>query len=325
MYQKLAGKRFDYSHSKRLARYYASKVEEKIKKEKFDLIFAPAASTLVAYLNTSVPVISLSDSTVARMIGYYPTYTDLTKKSIKQANEIERRNIEKSAVVLYPSQWAAQSAMHDYGAPKNKIKVIPLGANLLQIPEINSLNFTKSMDEIHFLFLGVEWERKGGPLVLKTIQILRNNGINAFLTICGCTPEITKEKHITIIPFINKNTKEGEEKIAKLFHKSHFLFLPSKAECFGIVFCEASAFGVPSLTNDTGGIGGAVVDGINGFKIKNPSPEAFSELISEIIQSSEKYRELAKSSRHYFEEKLNWKSWIKEVTPIIEKIITVQK
>lgn len=300
-------------------------MEEKINKEKFDLIFAPAASSLVAYLNTSVPVISLSDSTVARMIGYYPTYTRLTKKSIRQANEIERRNIEKSTIILYPSLWAAQSAINDYGASKEKIKVIPLGANLLQTPDRSSLNFNKNLDEIHFLFLGVEWERKGGPIVLKTLQLLRNKGINASLTICGCTPDIKNENFITIIPFINKNTKEGEEKIAGLFHKSHFLFLPSKAECFGIVFCEASSFGVPSLTNDTGGIGGAVVDGINGFKIKNSSPEVFFELITELIHSPEKYNELAKNSRDFFEEKLNWNSWLKKVKPIIEDLTKAQK
>jgi glycosyltransferase involved in cell wall biosynthesis len=319
------GKRFDYFHSKKLAKHYAIQVDEKIKDQEFDLIFAPTASTLVAYLDTSIPIISISDATIARMIDYYESYTNLSNSSIKQANEIERRNIEKSSVVIYASNWAAKSAIEDYGASKEKIKVIPLGANLLEIPEINSLNFNKSFDEIHFLFLGVDWERKGGEIVLKTMQILRSKGINTFLTICGCTPNIQNEDFITIIPFINKNTIEGEEKIATLFQKTHFLFLPSKAECFGIVFCEASAFGVPSLTVDTGGIGNAVIDGVNGFKLKTPLPELFSELITELIESPEKYRKLSKSSRHLFEEKLNWKSWMKDVKTIIEEVVIAQK
>lgn len=321
----MLGKRFDYFHSKKLAKYYAIQVEKKIKNQELDLIFAPTASSLVAYLNISIPIISISDSTVARMIDYYQTYTNLSHSSIEQANEIERRNIEKSSIVIYPSKWAAESAINDYGANKDKIKVIPFGANLIEIPETNTLNFNKTLDEIHFLFLGVEWERKGGETVLKTLQLLRSKGLNVFLTICGCTPNIQKEDFITIIPFIDKNTVVGEEKIAALFRKSHFLFLPSKAECFGIVFCEASAFGVPSLSIVTGGIGDAVLDGVNGFKIKTPSPELFSELIIELTKSTEKYRELSKSSRHFFEEKLNWKSWMKEVKPIIEEIVSAQK
>lgn len=34
----------------------------------------------------------------------------------------------------------------------------------------------------------------------------------------------------------------------------HLLLLPTRAECAGIVFNEASAYGVPILLTDTGGV-----------------------------------------------------------------------
>lgn len=45
----------------------------------------------------------------------------------------------------------------------------------------------------------------------------------------------------------------------------NFLLLPTIAECAGIVFAEASGYGIPSITYDTGGVGTYVIDGINGF------------------------------------------------------------
>lgn len=321
----LLHKRYDYSHSKSLSKHYAKLIEKKLKELQPDLIFSPTGSTLIAYLKTNIPIISLSDATVKTMIGYYEGYTNLTVASEKEAIDIERRNINNSSVCLYPSEWAANSAINDFGAHPEKIKIFPLGANFRKIPSANELNFDKPMDIVKFLFLGVEWERKGGKLVIETMKKLKENGIPSELTICGCTPTIDENLEIKIIPFIDKNTPEGEKKIGELFQKSHYLFLPSKAECFGIVFCEASSFGIPSLTFNTGGIGGAIQDGINGYKAKNYAPEEFISWITDHKNNPNKYTSLAKSSRKLFDEKLNWNSWLEAVIPIIENTTKARK
>ena len=96
IYKILFGKQFDYHHSKKVAKHYAIQVKKKLIHHKIDLIFSATSSSLIAYLDTTIPIISLSDSTVARMINYYKGYTNLTPSSIKQANEIEQKNIEKT-------------------------------------------------------------------------------------------------------------------------------------------------------------------------------------------------------------------------------------
>lgn len=319
--QNTIGKRFDYSHSSALSKNYAKQVEEKLKKQRPDILFAPTASTIVANLNTKIPIISLSDATMAVMLDYYTGYTNLTSTSKKQALEIEQKSIDKSTICIYPSDWAANSAINDFNANPSKIKRIPLGANMHLLPNLEDIDFNKSLSKLNFLFLGVEWERKGGPLVIETLNLLHHKGINVSLTICGCTPNLKTPFEINIIPFINKNEPEGEKKIGELFKQSHFLFLPSKAECYGIVFCEASAYGVPSLTFNTGGIGGAVEDHINGFKALDFKPDEFISYIENCIHSPEKYHQLCRTSRQRFEEKLNWNKFGDELEKLIDSII----
>lgn len=319
--QKTTGKRFDYSHSSALSKNYAKQIQAKIKVHQPEILFAPTAATIIANLETNIPIISLSDATMAVMIDYYTGYTNLTSSSKKQALEIEQKAIDKSTYCIYPSEWAANSAIKDFNASPSKIIRIPLGANLHQLPQKEELNFKKDLNRINFLFLGVEWERKGGPLVVETLTQLHQKGINVSLTVCGCTPELNTPFELKIIPFVNKNEPSGEKIIGDLFKESHFLFLPSKAECFGIVFCEASAFGVPSLTFNTGGIGGAVEDNTNGFKAKYFKPDEFISFIENCIQHPEFYHQLCQTSRQRFEEKLNWEKFGDELEKLIERII----
>ena len=54
-----------------------------------------------------------------------------------------------------------------------------------------------------------------------------------------------KDKNINVIPFINKNTKNGEKIISNYLVDSHFHILFSNAEAYGISLIEANSRGVP--------------------------------------------------------------------------------
>jgi len=104
---------------------------------------------------------------------------------------------------------------------------------------------------------------------------------------------------------------------------SDFLILPTKAECYGIVFCEASAYGLPSIVNDTGGVSGAVTNRKNGFLLPSNSPgNDYTKLIADVFRNDEKYDSLVKSSRNIFEMKLNWDAWAKKVKNLL---LVIQK
>ena len=125
-----------------------------------------------------------------------------------------------------------------------------------------------------------------------------------------------------VIPFINKNNKEEYVQFEQLLLNSDFLILPTKAECYGVVFCEASAYGLPSIANDTGGVNGAVIDGENGFVLPpNSKADDYAKLIAEIFHNDEKYYSLVKSSRKLFETKLNWDAWATKIKKIIDLTI----
>jgi glycosyltransferase involved in cell wall biosynthesis len=79
-------------------------------------------------------------------------------------------------------------------------------------------------------------------------------GIRTTLTVVGCQPAGVLPEYVRVLGFISKSTIKGREKLASLLQKLDFLILPTMAEAAGIVFCEASAFGLLSLSYSTGGV-----------------------------------------------------------------------
>jgi glycosyltransferase involved in cell wall biosynthesis len=308
---KLLGKRYHYSCSIVVSSLYRVVFARKLKRLALDVLFAPAGYTEVAYLRTKTPIIIGCDSTLYQLIGYYSGLSRLLAISEKEVTYIEKKAMQKAALICPTSQWAASSIVQDYGINKARVKVIPFGANIDGIPSREVVYAKKKGSVCRLLFLGVDWDRKGGKVALDAFREMNRLGIPTELTICGCTPsEDIKFEKVTVIPFLDKNNPEDERRLKELFLTSDFLTLPSRAECFGIVFCEASAFGLPSFTTDTGGIADAVVKGENGFRLPlSATGKDFAHAIHKIFTDEEAYYALRKKSRELYEQQLNWDAW----------------
>ena len=65
---------------------------------------------------------------------------------------------------------------------------------------------------------------------------LEKLGINATLTVCGCTPprEFVHER-MRVLPFLDKNDEKQRRQLDDLYLTSDFLFLPTRSEAFGMV------------------------------------------------------------------------------------------
>jgi glycosyltransferase involved in cell wall biosynthesis len=113
-----------------------------------------------------------------------------------------------------------------------------------------------------------------------------------------------------VIPYLDKNNPEQYRELEQLYLKSDFLLLPTRNECFGLVFCEANAFGLPIITTHTGGVPEVVKDAQNGFVLPlSARGPAYAEIIARLYQDDQRYAELVVSSRAAFDERLNWNAW----------------
>jgi glycosyltransferase involved in cell wall biosynthesis len=295
-----------------LSWYTSRQLKKRMKGREYDCIVAPAASTELSYFRTRLPVIYISDTTFLLISNYYAReFRDLLPFSRWEGNQLEKRSLRKSSLIIYSSQWAARSAVADYGVPEDKLLVMPLGANMDNVPE-RAVIFEKEKNEtLTLLYLAVEWERKGGPIVFDAFRYLRDSGVPVRLIVCGCIPPADfSDPGMEVIPFLNKNETEDRRRFDGVLSSAHFLVLPTRADCSLLVACEANAFGMPAITTDTGGVADVVLDGINGFCLPYEAEgKEYGVLIRDLFADREGYRRLVLSSRQRFEDRLNWDKW----------------
>jgi glycosyltransferase involved in cell wall biosynthesis len=308
------------------AKFYSEQVAMQLNKLNTQAVVAPQINP-IAYLDCKQPIVLWTDALYASLIGFYPGFSNHSASSIAQGNQITAECLNRASLAIFSSDWAARSALELYGISQNKVKVVPFGANIQcqhTLVDIHAMLSKRSRDTIKFLFLGKHWHRKGGDIVFKVAKALHQAGHKIEVNFVGCYPPQDCEipSYIICHGFISKRTPEGMAKITKLLQESHFLFVPSRAEAYGIVFCEASAFGLPSLTSYVGGIATVVKDDVNGKTFAlDADPEVYCHYITNLMADYNQYQALALSSFHEYETRLNWAAATNKVKQLITEIM----
>jgi len=306
-----------------LLRSYAVQVSERLSSTSVDLVFSPETPP-ICKVECKQPIAFWTDATFAGMVGFYPRFRNLSSESIRHGNAMEQEALSRCRLAIYSSKWAARSAVENYNVAPGKIHVVPFGANIpcdRSFDDIKTIVGARAMDRCNLLFIGVEWQRKGGDVAVQIAEALNEQGLPTELAVVGCDPPGRVPDCVTAYGFVSKASPQGIETIGRLLAESHFLILPSRAECLAVVIAEAGSFGLPSVASDTGGIPTALRDGANGrtFSTDGDMLE-YCSFISHMMSHPAEYRELALSSFNEYRTRLNWRVAGERVRALIHEI-----
>ena len=181
----------------------------------------------------------------------------------------------------------------------------------------------RANEKISLLFVGADWERKGGPQVLEALEILRRDGVPAHLSIVGSKPlnEFTLPVYVKQYGFLDPSVCEERAKTNEFYRNAHAFLLPSHAECAGIVFAEAASHGLPIIARDVGGVS-TMVTKDNGILIgKEDGPVEIANAIRAVVSDPVRYNAMSTASLRLFHSKLNWRISIEKVVELMQEAI----
>ncbi len=307
-----------------VSKYYAQIIHSKLGNATH--ILSPN-TIILANLKTDIKKILFADATFDSLLNFYPEFSRFTKTCLFEGRQIDQEATTNADMLIYTSQWAADSAIKHYNADPKKIFIVPFGANLDYTPgfaEVTSHIRKRTIGKkLNLLLLGVDWNRKGGKYALAVTEKLNQLGIKATLHILGIKnlPKNLKTEYIINHGYISKATLEGQEKLSKIIAESSFLLGPSLADCTPVAFSEANAFGVPCLVSNIGGHRYIIKNDING-KVFSHSDYVDSAVnyISNLVQSETAYADLCFSSYHEYATELNWKSTGEKIYKLVSSI-----
>lgn len=306
---RLFGKRWNYRDSFIMARAYRRTLRRRV--AGMDLIVAPAGLCTMALLDTQVPIVYVNDRCTAGALDYHRILTDLTERSRKESLAVEQCTLENADLVIYSSQWAADAAVASNASVKNKVKVVPFGANLTEAPAPPTERVFPPA-ELKLLMLAVKWEDKGGPIAYEALQEVKRRGQAAKLVVCGVDPpEELDDPDLVREGFLNKNDPADMARLMEHLRTADLLILPTRFEAYGLVFCEAAAYGLPVLASRTGGIPTIVQDGRTGFLFDlEESGGAYADRIMELVRDPERWQAMRRSARERYAGTLTWEAFV---------------
>ena len=317
---KLAGRGYLADREPSVLARHARTVDYLSKKAETRLVLSPG-TVAVSALGPEANFVFWTDATFGGLVGFYPEFSSLCKRTIRDGHRMEQRALDHCALALYSSEWAARTAIDLYGADPAKVHVVPFGANFassLATSEAHEVIDQRPLDHCELLFVGIDWHRKGGDIAVDVATELNRRGLPTRLHVVGCDPPPSSPDFVVRHGFISKSTAEGTSAMTSLFRQAHFLVLPTRAECFGIVFAEAASFGVPSMAPRVGGVETAVGEKSGGFLAPSGcGPAGYADFVIATMSDPAVYRSHARRARDDYETRLNWATNAQRVTELL--------
>jgi glycosyltransferase involved in cell wall biosynthesis len=231
-------------------------------------------------------------------------------RSKRFIEKCETKAYHDATLIFTFGSLAAHSLVTQYQIQKEKIIPVFSGSNVAHASENNSKKYFSK----NILFVGVEWERKGGPTLLKAFGNILKIHPDASLTIVGCSP-----KNITV-PNCKVIGKIPVEEIPKYYDSASIFCLPTVREPFGVVFIEAMNYKLPIITNNIGSIPDLIVNNFNGYLIDNNIND-YIEAICKLLNNPIKCREMGENGYQYSQSNFTWEVVGKRIKQNISKAL----
>lgn len=273
-----------------------------------DLIYQDGAMFMPGFA-PKFPFVSYHDSNVILSAngGAFAHGAHYKGKMLSKTIDQERSLYEKARIIFTMSDWLKDSIVEDFGIDEGKIHTIYAGTN----QRID--DFDKSYDGKTILFVGKDFERKGGKILLEAFKSVKKQIKDARLVIIGTTLNID-QIGVEVKGLINdKNELEKYYKQASLF------VLPSLFEPFGIVFAEAFAYKLPCIGANSCAMPEIIEDGKGGFLVEPNSIGSLSEKIIQILSDESLSKNMGDFGYSKVKKVFDWDVVVnKMITKIVE-------
>jgi glycosyltransferase involved in cell wall biosynthesis len=217
-----------------------------------------------------------------------------------EAVGIQARVLRQAAHTFTLSDWARRSVIDDFGIDPDRVTTVYAGPNL-RIPP--SLTDAKAPREI--LFVGIDWERKGGPLLADAFSLLRRRLPDATLRVVGCTPDV-RTPGVHVEGFLDRRDPAQFERLCRCYLRASCFCLPSLFDPFPIAILEAATAGLPVVSLDTGSRREAVDHGATGLLATDPTPQALADALHDVLADPDRAQAMGRAARLHAHTHFTW-------------------
>jgi len=268
---------------------------------------APAARAIARYCYLDSNTI-LSARGGAQSFSHYAS-----AEHQRRAFARERAIYEAATGVFVFSDFVRDSLIADFGISPTRVHTVYAGINL-RVP-----SSTRDRErDLTILFVGRDFDRKGGPLLLRAFARVRARLPDARLIIAGCNPGVSGAG-IETVGFVDKRTSAGEAQLADLYGRAAVFTMPSHFEPFGIPYAEAMHFGVPCVAVNHCAMPEIVTHGVTGLLVPPDDETALAQALVAVLQDPLRSRAMGEAARAKAQRLFDWGAVAQKMHAVAER------
>lgn len=208
----------------------------------------------------------------------------------------EQRLYHEAALVFTRSSNISRSLVEQYEVPAEKVVCVYAGVNVRPQPAAENGRYQKQ----RILFVGGDWERKGGPDLALAFAEVQKKLPDAQLTIVGASPDLA----LTNCHVLGQLPVAA---VSRHYQEATVFCLPTQLEPFGVAFIEAMAHRLPIIATPVGAIPDFVRDGYNGLLVAPNNVAALTDALLSLLDNPQKCEAFGQNGYQLFQEHYNWR------------------
>ena len=240
----------------------------------FDVVMQVQTLCAPGFDRGGVPYVLYTDNTMALTRRHYPAWAPLSDGAAARWMSYEAEVCRAAAAVFTFSEFARRSIIEDYGDSPERVVSVVAGANQM----LESLG-EKDYAAPRALFVGRDFERKGGPVLLDAWQSVRAHVPEAELTIAGPAqaPSGALPPGVAWVGVVDRAALD------ELYRSASVFVLPSLFDPCPNVFREAMGYGVPCIGTRCCAIPEIIDDGVTGRVVPVGQSEPLAAALAEML------------------------------------------
>lgn len=233
------------------------------------------------------------------------TYVKASPSVLRESWENEHTFYQGMDLIFTMSEWVRQSMIGDFGAAPERVLAVGAGPNLSYAGELARSGPRQQEKGKTILFVGVDFEGKGGPTLLRAFRQVRQAVPEARLQIVGCSP-VLSETGVEVVGALSKSDSRQEARLRSLYEEAALFALPTQFDCFGIAFVEAMYHRLPCLGSGICAVPEIVLDGQTGYTLPPAADGAWAEKMILLLRDPERARCLGEAGYQRAMQRYSW-------------------
>lgn len=248
-----------------------------------------------------------------------PWVAPLRASEVEAVVRRERSVYEGAEAIFTLSEMARGSFLTDFEIPPERVVTVHAGPNIdvTRIPALRRLT-PRTSSPPSILFVGREFERKGGDLLLQAFTRVRASVPDARLRIVGVRNRQFDIPGVESLGLLRKDHPEELQQLVDAYLSADVFCHPAHFEAFGIVVLEAMFFGLPCVTTRAWALPEMVVDGETGYTVPMNDVDALANRLQHLLAHPVLARRMgdagyARAQRHF-----TWSEVARKMTQTME-------